>query len=284
MDQNCPESKAPDGDAVRGTLADIGLVIPDITNPFFAALVQAVENAARARRIGVMITDSNNDAAVEGDAARMLIERRVGAILISPTHATDSVATVTESSRMLPTMQIDRVVDEKLPWVRASQAEPIRAIVRHLRGSGRRHPAFIAWQTTILTSREREDEFARLVTEAFPDDPVRVVKEAMSSEIGRAAARDITETCPETDAIICANDMIAVGVLVQLGIQPGRREVAMQGFDDTLLARSLRLTSVRQSVAEMADTALAAAVNPAGVPAGLAVELASEVMLRFSTA
>ena len=81
-----------------------------------------------------------------------------------------------------------------------------------------------------------------------------------------------------------ANDVIAVGVLLELGIQPGRREVAVSGFDDTLLARSLRLTSVRQPVGEMAETALAAALDSGGAPTRLAVELQSEVMLRFSTA
>jgi LacI family transcriptional regulator len=265
-------------------VTDIGLVVPDITNPFFASLVQAVENAARARGVGVMIAVANNDAEVERDAVRMLTERRVGAILISATHITESVETIAEASRAVPTIQIDRIADESLPWVRANQAEPIRSIVRHLQNSGRHHLAFIAQQVNIPTSREREEEFTRLMAGAFPDDPLRIVKEAMSPEIGRAAAREITETWPETDAIICANDLIAVGVLLQLGIQPGRREVAISGFDDTLLARSLRLTSVRQPVEGIADAALTAALDPAGVPPHLAVELQSEVMLLFSTA
>jgi LacI family transcriptional regulator len=268
----------------REGAADIGLVIPDITNPFFPALVQAVENAARARGVGVLIADSNNDAELERDAVRMLIDRAVCAILVSPTHATDSVATLVESSQRVPTIQIDRVVDESLPWVRADQAAPITAIVSHLRASGRHHLAFIGQQTTIPTSHEREVAFEQLMAEAFPDQPLRMVKEAMSAEIGRAAAREITGTWPETDAIVCANDLIAVGVLQQLGIQPGRREVAISGFDDSLLARALRLTSVRQPLTEMAEAALAAALDPAGLPARLAVELPSEVMLRFTTA
>ncbi|MEO6115821.1 MAG: substrate-binding domain-containing protein [Pseudolysinimonas sp.] len=268
----------------RGSAADIGLVIPDLGNPFFPSLVQAVEQAARARGVGVLIANTNNDADVERDAFRMLIERRVGAILVSATHTTDSVETIVDAARVVPTIQIDRVVAESLPWVRADQEAPIDAIVTHLQGSRRQHLAFIAQQTTIPTSVEREVTFTRLMAEAFADQPLRIVKEAMSPEIGRAAAREIMATWPETDAIICANDLIAVGVLLELGIQPGRREVAISGFDDTLLARSLRLTSVRQPVVEMADVALTAVLDPAGVPAQLAVELQSEVMLRFSTA
>ncbi|MEO6533822.1 MAG: substrate-binding domain-containing protein [Pseudolysinimonas sp.] len=277
-------SDALEGVSKRKGAADIGLVIPDLGNPFFPTLVQAVEQAARARGIGVLIANTNNDADIERDAFRMLIERRVGAILVSATHTTDSVATIEDAARVVPTIQLDRIVAESLPWVRADQAAPIAAIVTHLQSSRRQHLAFIGQLTTIPTSVEREATFTRLMAEGFADQPLRIVKEAMSPEIGRAAAREIMATWPETDAIICANDLVAVGVLLELGIQPGRREVAISGFDDTLIARSLRLTSVRQPVGAMADAALTAVLDPAGVPAHLAVELQSEVMLRFSTA
>ncbi|HEY4225744.1 MAG TPA: substrate-binding domain-containing protein [Pseudolysinimonas sp.] len=263
----------------------LGLVIPDITNPFFPSLVQAIEHTARERGLSILIADSNNDASVERDALRTLIDRRVDAILISPTHVTDSVQAIVETARLVPTIQIDRVVDETLPYVRANQSDPIAVIVDHLRLSGRQHLAFIGQQTTIATTHERELAFARLMETAFPDEPLRVVKEGMSSaESGRAASRTIMASWPDTDAIICANDLIAVGVLQDLGTHPGRRQVAVSGFDDTLLARIMRLTSVRQPVDQMADVALSAAADPDGVAAPLAVELTSEVMLRFTTA
>ncbi|MEP6843846.1 MAG: substrate-binding domain-containing protein, partial [Pseudolysinimonas sp.] len=184
----------------RGGAADIGLVIPDLGNPFFPSLVQAVEHAARARGVGVLIANTNNDAEIERDAFRMLIDRQVGAIVVSATHTTDSVATIVDAARLVPIIQIDRIVVESLPWVRADQAAPIEAIVRHLKGSRRSHLAFIGQQTTIPTSRDRELTFTRLMGESFADQPLRLVKEAMSPEIGRAAAREIMATWPETDA------------------------------------------------------------------------------------
>lgn len=262
----------------------LGLVIPDLTNPFFPALVQAIEHAARARGMSVLIADANNDAAVEREALRTLVHRRVDVILVSPTHLSESREALSTTARAVPTIQIDRVVDESLPYVRVNQSEPITAIVDHLRSSGRRHLAFIGQQSTIATTLERELTFTRLVREAYPDEPVRVVKEAMSPEIGRAASRSIMSTWPDTDAIVCANDLIAIGVLGDLGSHPGRREVAISGFDDTLLARTMRLTSVRQPVEQIADAALTAAAAPDSLAAGLAVELTAEVMLRFSTA
>ncbi len=263
----------------------LGLVVPDITNPFFPALVQAIERTARERGLSILIADANNDAAVERDALRTLIERRVDAILISPTHVTDSLDAVVETARRVPTIQVDRVVDESLPFVRADQSGPIATIVDHLRASGRQHLAFIGQQTTVATTHERELAFTRLMESAFPDEPLRVVKEGMSSaESGRAASRTIMAAWPDTDAIVCANDLIAVGVLQDLGTHPGRREVAVSGFDDTLLARIMRLTSVRQPVEQFADVALEAATGREGSAVGLAVVLTSEVMLRFTTA
>ena len=99
----------------RRDAADIGLVIPDLGNPFFPSLVQAVERAARARGVGVLIANSDNDAAIEHDAFRMLIERRVGAILVSATHATESVATITDAAKVVPVIQLDRIVAEYCP-------------------------------------------------------------------------------------------------------------------------------------------------------------------------
>jgi LacI family transcriptional regulator len=263
----------------------LGLVIPEITNPFFPTLVQAIDRAGRERGLSILIADSNNDAGVERAALRTLIDRRVDAILISPTHLTESVDGLVEAGRAVPTIQIDRVIDDALPYVRADQSGPIAAIVDHLCNSGRRHLAFIGQQPTIATTHEREEAFAALMAEAFPDEPLRVVKDGMSSaETGRAASRTIMSTWPETDAIVCANDLIAMGVLQDLGTHPGRREVAVSGYDDTLYARIMRLTSVRQPVEQFAELALTAIAGPEGSVAELAVELSSEVMLRFTTA
>jgi LacI family transcriptional regulator len=265
-----------------------GLVIPDITNPFFASLVQAVQHAARERGIGILIVDSGNDADAERDSLRTLVDRRVDAVLISAVHTTGSLEALSQTARELPTIQIDRVIDESLPFVRANQSEPIARIVDHLRSTERAHLAFIGQRSTISTSIERENAFVRLMAASAPDEPLRLVKEGMSPQSGSAAARQIMTAWPETDAIICANDIIAVGVLQALGTHSGRREVAVSGFDDTLIARMMRITSVRQPVEQIAEVALTAAadVSPgsASLANGLAVELASSVEFRFTTA
>jgi LacI family transcriptional regulator len=261
----------------------IGLVVPDITNPFFPALVQAIEHAARDRGFGVLIADADNDPDVERSAVRTLVDRRVDAILISPTHLTASLPGLAEAARVVRTIQIDRVIDETLPFVRVDQVGPVASIVQHLRTTGRRHIAFIGQQMTITTSLERERAFRQLVAASFPAEPPRVLPGRMSAESGQTAAHEILASWPETDAIVCANDLIAVGVLQELDSRGARSAIAVSGFDDTMVADALDLTSVRQPVEALADAAVAAVADMSGVMS-IQLALASEVIFRGSTA
>ena len=253
----------------------LGLVIPDIANPFFPSLVQAVERAARERGLSVLIADAGNDASVERAALSSLIDHRVDAVLVSPSHSDASRTAVHESSGVIPLVQIDRVIDDSLPYVRVDQARPVRELVAHLRARGKQQFAFVGQPSTITTSFERESAFRALMT----DQPLRVVPATTSAGSGREAARALMQRWPETDAIICANDLLGVGALQELRLL-ARDDVAVSGFDDTLIAEAMGLTSVRQPVDELARAALSAALD-ANAPQ--AVELYSTIVYRDST-
>jgi len=259
----------------------LGLVIPDITNPFFPALVQAIEHSAREHGLSVLIVDADNNPQVERAALRTLLDRRVDAVLISPAHATASLDALAETARVVPTIQVDRVIDGALPWVRVNQSRPIVELVGRLRAGGRSHFVFVGQASTVATSFERESAFAALMSSALPDQPLRVLHGTMSAASAGLAAWKIMRDWPETDAIICANDMIAVGVLQALRSSLPSLNVAVSGFDDTLLAEAMGLTSVRQPVDAMASAAIAAASGEPG--ANVQVELFSKVIFRAST-
>ncbi len=259
----------------------LGLVIPDITNPFFPALVKAIEHAARKHGLSVLIVDADNDPVVERAALRTLLDRRVDAVLISPAHATESLQALAETARLVPTIQIDRVIYTTLPWVRVNQSKPIDELVERLRAGGRNHFAFVGQASTIATSFERERAFAALMSSALPEQSLRVLQGTTSAASGAEAVRQIMRDWPETDAIICANDMIAVGVVQGLRSSPQRVNVAVSGFDDTLIAEAMQLTSVRQPIEALASAALAAASGEPG--AAVQVELFSTVIFRAST-
>ena len=259
----------------------VGLVIPDITNPFFPSLIQAIEHAARAQGLAVLIADADNDAAIEHSALETLVDRRVDAVIISPTDRIASRAALAATATIVPTVQIDRVIDPALPFARVNQARPIDELVAHLRTAGRRHFVFIGQPTTMATSFERETAFTELMRVDYPGEEPRVQPGAISPAAVHEATVQALGRWPDTDAIICANDLIGVGVLQALRSLDGTRNVAVSGFDDTLIAEAMGLTSVRQPVQLLAEAALRA-VFDAG-PATAQTELDATVVFRRST-
>jgi LacI family transcriptional regulator len=82
----------------------LGLIVADITNPFFPVVVQAVEREAREAGFGLLLVDAQNDAAIEEESVRLLLDKRVDALLIAPSHrflsrsVIDAAAAVSQSS------------------------------------------------------------------------------------------------------------------------------------------------------------------------------------------
>jgi LacI family transcriptional regulator len=260
----------------------VGLVIPDITNPFFPSLIQAIEHAARAQGLAVLIADAENDAAIERAALETLLDRRVDAVIISPTDRVESLDALTNTARIVPTVQVDRVIDPTLPFARVNQSRPIAELVAHLRSAGRRRFVFIGQPTTMATSFERETAFTELMMADYPGEEARVQPGTISPASVHEAALQVLERWPDTDAIMCANDLIGVGVLQAIRSLDNTRGIAVTGFDDTLIAEAMGLTSVRQPVELLAAAALRSVFDPG--PTTAQTELDATVVIRGSTA
>jgi LacI family transcriptional regulator len=238
----------------------IGLVVADITNPFFPTLVQAVEGVLREARFGLLLADAQNDPEAEARAVRLLLGRRVDAILITPVDRHRSAATVEEAARSVPVVQLDRFATSDVHYVGMDHDRAIADILALLHRSGRRHPALIGSDPSVSTSWERQRAYERRAAALDPAAPTRVLVGSYSVQWGRVAAARVMDQWPEVDAIVCANDLIGLGVLQELRRRDIAvpQQVAVTGFDDTLLAVASdpALTSVLQPVGPMAETAV----------------------------
>lgn len=244
----------------------LGLVVADITNPFFPLLVQAVEHETRRAGFALLLADAQNDADIEKQSVALLLDKRIDALLISPSHRFLSQAAIDAARRVVPVIQLDRVADESVGYVRVDQAAAVRLLVDHFLSRGRRHLAFIGSETSVSTSWERQQAFLDYAQAHDPAAVVRVLSGDFSVEWGRTAAKRLIEHWPEVDAIMCANDLIALGAQQMLGSLSIDlpRAVAISGFDDTLIASASRLTSVRQPVRELAAAAVTATIEAVG--------------------
>jgi LacI family transcriptional regulator len=239
----------------------IGLVVPDITNPFFAQLAKNIEMEAAKRGHSVMLANSHGDAEDEQTQITALLDRAVCGVIVVATsdggqkHKAD-----------VPIISLDRRFGP-YPLVATDHFDGSGRIADHLVGLGHRRIAYIAGPQSMQVARQRRNGFvARIETLSTPDDPIRLtVHEGRfdydsGEEIGRAILKDAPPGIRPT-AIAAASDQQAIGVLrcardLQLSVP---KDLSVTGFDDITLASLVvpRLTTFRQPIEKLASSAVA---------------------------
>lgn len=273
----------------RQSTQTIGVVVPDITNPFFPPVIQAVERELRGGGLSLLLCDAGNDVAIESELMRNLFDHQVDGLLISACDLVASQPAIQQAASRTPLLQLGPRAVADLPHVGVDQADAMAQVIGHLTGQGRRSFGYIGPQLDDSTSRERLDQFTGQVRPLDRGAADRVHLGDASVAWGREAAARLLAAGPLPDAIVCGTDAAAVGALQLLrehGVRvPG--DVAVTGFDDTVLAEASepRLTTVRQPLDELgtaAVTALRTAID-AGLPRPSSAVLTAKLMIRGST-
>lgn len=239
----------------------IGLVVPNIANPFFPTLVQAVEVEAKRSGWSMLLADSLDSPLIEEENLDLLLGRRVDSIVISPLHRTKSRAIVKATAEIVPVVQMDREATRALPFIGVDQKRAMTAVLDHLEATGRRNIAYIGADTGESTAADRYAAFKAWAGARGRDLAHGTTRS--SREGGAMAAKRLLTRHKKIDAIACCNDAIAVGVLFYLN-ESGIRipdDVAVTGFDNTVLSMVCHppLTTVIQPLEEVARTAVALA-------------------------
>lgn len=253
----------PVGRSLRRQFTDtVGLVVADISNPFFPSLVKSLETAMLDRGLGLLLADAANDVERERAAIRRLLARRVDALVVTPVSRLRSRAIVVEAAARVPVVQLDRSASAQCDYVGMDNARAVDEVVDHLLASGRRRPVFVGSAADISTTWERQRAFVRRMEQS--GETPRTLTGEFSVDWGRTAVAEVLDRWPDVDSLICADDLIAVGAMSGLG-QFGLRvpdDIAVVGFDDTVLSvlHSPTLTTIRQPLDEMASAAVDLAV------------------------
>lgn len=270
----------------------VGMVVPSILNPFFTTLVDSMERALHAEGKQLFLCDSRHDAEVEAEQLRSLIQRQVDGIVVSACDQAASVPALRAASLAVPLVQLDRRVDvEGTDWIGVDDDEAMRLVLEHLAASGVRSAAFVTSALTNSSTQLRLDGFrrhaARLGVEVRDE---WIVLDSFSIDSGQAAARVLfgagsgsgagaggDASWPQ--AVVCGDDLIAIGVLRgcrELGVRVPV-DVQVTGFDDITFAEFVvpSLTSLSQPTDRMATEALRLLdLAAAGSPAAAAVAAA----------
>lgn len=218
-----------------GRTGNLGLVVPDLENPFFSSITKAVHNRARALGYALFVADTDEDSEEEPEIIGNLAKQVDGVILCS-SRATD--AELLERSHGTRVVLVNRKVGD-LPSVSLDSRDGVRQAVRHLWALGHRHIAYAGGpRRSWIDSQRREAlEVAASEFEGVDAEDLGAFQPYFS---GGVAAADLLLASQAT-AVIAYNDLMAFGLLdrVKQRGQVVPRDLSVVSFDNIMLASSV---------------------------------------------
>jgi LacI family transcriptional regulator len=239
----------------------LGLVVPDMANPFFSDVARGVEDRARAAGYNVFICNTDESPQREIAALESLEEKRVDGLVLCSSRlheeglraALDHHPAAVLINRRMATYHVDAVL--------LADREGALVATRHLLRAGHRAIGFLSGPVASYSSQQRARGYRAALAEAgIPLNPVWNRACSYELEGGRETARLLVGDHPDLTALFCYNDLVAVGAL-QACADLGRRvpeELALVGFDDIPLAALVNppLTTCHVPRYELGDHAM----------------------------
>ncbi len=238
----------------------IGLIISDITNPFFVSVVRSVEDVAYENGLSVLLCNSDENPSKQQMYIKVMQAEDVAGLIITPNIETDnSINTLVESKMALVFMD-RRVEGVDIDSVTVDSASGTRDAVQHLINLGHRRIAMISGTPAISTGRERYDAFIQTLHENKISPVPELLRPGLfRQESGYKLTMELLDLPERPTAIFASNNLLALGMLQALHERNVRvpEEVAVVGFDDMPWAGALwpPLTAVAQPTYQLGHEA-----------------------------
>ncbi|TDW30581.1 LacI family DNA-binding transcriptional regulator [Cryobacterium psychrophilum] len=269
---------------ITGRTGSIGLVVPDLENPFFGSICKGVQARARAAGYAVFIADTDEDATLEDEVVRSLGKQVDGVILCSPRGSDENVAKAAEDGALIV---INRTLAD-ISSITFDNSGGARSVMRHLVALGHRRIAYAAGPLNSWSNRERALALREYTAETAGIELVEIGN-FPPVFAGGVQAADLAIASGAT-AIVAFNDLVAAGLVDRLrhrGLSvPG--DISVAGFDNVPMSAlvwpnlttvdSPRIQMGRASVDALLDTVLGRSTAP---PSNL--EIPVELVVRQST-
>jgi DNA-binding LacI/PurR family transcriptional regulator len=242
-------------------LDTIGVLINDVTNPYFGGVYSSLAAAAEGAGFDLLVAPGTRSATRESALVRTLLEHRVaGLALLSPLMPTSELRRLTTA---WPTVLIGRDASiAGVDVVTTDERYAARSVLEHLTSLGHRDIVHITGGNNRAAqdrSRAYRDTMSELGLEP------RQVVAAFTHAAGRRAGHEVAAMRPRPTAVVAANDLVAVGAMgafQSLGLRVPE-DVSVVGYDDSQIAQldQVQLTSVRQPVDQFGDVAVSLLVQ-----------------------
>ncbi|TFC80761.1 LacI family transcriptional regulator [Cryobacterium sp. TMS1-20-1] len=275
--------------ALRSTRSDsIGLLVPDVRNPFFADLAHTVEQAALTEGYVTLLGNANEQKVQQDRYLDTLISRRVDGIIVAPLgDGGGSIRSLIE--REIPTVFVDRTVyGIDVPSVTTDSKVGIRQTVKHLAALGHTRIGYISGPQATSTGRDRFAAFTAAVADAgLSQDSDLVYFGDFQAGSGSAGVHALLQLDDPPTALLAADSLMAVGaiaILHKLGLGIGT-DIALVAFDDIEWFALLNpaLSVISHSVEDMGRIAVDLLLQVIAGESPQSVVLPSELVIRASS-
>ncbi len=236
----------------------LGVMIPDLRNPFFSDVVSGVQTRARELGFRVLFNTGERQPELEENAIEGLLELRADGLILAAPRVDDRV--IANAGRWAPIVVLNRSApDDSCDSVSNDNIAGAGLAVEHCADLGHSHIALIEGGAGIA-ARTRYEGYLRAMRRLGLGDHILTVKGAHTEEGGRRGVQELLQAEPFPTAIFASNDLCAIGAMDALD-EAGLSipdDVSLIGFDNTTLAalRHISLTSINQPGGYMGRSAV----------------------------
>ena len=236
----------------------LGLLLPSISHPFFAELIERVEFYAYSSGYKILICNSQQDSVKEQEYINMLKRNQVDGIIMG-SHMLD----VSAYDRIsMPIVAIDRYISDRIPYIASDSYTGGKLATELLLAKGCRHLAHISGPLILNTPANRR--YSAFIDVVQANGIPYKVLETKLNNFDRKEYEELIhllfEECPEVDGIFASSDLIAA-CIIEVCISKGKRipqDIKVVGYDDIFLAALFvpSITTIRQPIDELARLAV----------------------------
>ena len=272
-----------------GRSKTIGLLVSDISNPFFPELIKNIETAAYEKGYDLILSNTNYDPDRASHYVRRFIERKVAGVAMMTSEM--DKALISELTRREVSVVF---LDSGKPGLHMSNLrvgydEGIKQAILHLVELGHRNAAFISGLAHLHSARRRLEAFLQTMQKVLPDARPKIYQGDFKIEGGIKAAKEMLSGEPPT-AVLAANDLMAFGAISEFhraGLEVPR-DISVVGFDNIAFSSLIEpsLTTVNLPLAELGRMAVEVLMGTISDPTqhGVELEIHTSLLVRNSTA
>lgn len=219
----------------------IGMVIHDLTNPFYAELAVGMERTFQAAGVVSFIANTAESPVRQDEVLKSMLEQGVAGLIVAPARNSRADAFKRIEAAGIPIVFVmRRLADSRIPVIAPDNYRGGALVAEHLIARGHRRLAFLGGEADLSVYQERAGGFRDACLAAgIPAGDIVVVDGDTSRQGGMTTLEVALDRDNRPTAAMCFNDAVAFGAMIGLrrrGIEPGR-DFAVVGFDDVVEAR-----------------------------------------------